>query len=219
MSDISKKQWIEDSLRRSYEAIAADFDHSRQYSTPELQAAVDAIKPGHTILDLGCGNGRLLKAVDNVNFDYLGIDTNPALLRQAQLNFPQATFVHHDMVTFEYGVEQWDNIFAIASFHHLVTTSDRLEVLSRVYAGLKPGGSFIMTNWRLWQWRYAASFFYWWRHKMAWNDTFITWNHQHPRYYHAFTTGELHRLLRAAGFTTCTTTVVRNNYVTRANKL
>lgn len=220
MSDIkTKKQWIEDSLRQSYESIASDFDKTRQNITPELQVAADTILEGSSVLDLGCGNGRLLKAAPTVNFDYLGLDRNQALLDQARSTFPGARFEFGDMEDFDFGQDRWDRVIAVASFHHIITVEERVEVLKRIYQGLKPSGKLVMTNWRLWQRRYLPAFIRWWPHKIVWNDTFVTWNNQFPRYYHAFTTRELHHLLQSAGFTDIETRVIRHNYVTTASKL
>lgn len=219
MSDIeTKKKRIEDSLRQSYESIASDFDKTRQNVSPELLTAATTIEAGNSVLDLGCGNGRLLKAAPAVNFDYLGIDTNQQLLDQARSTFPAVRFTLSTMQDFDFGQSGWDRIIAIASFHHLTTAEERIEVLKRIYQGLKPGGKLVMTNWRLWQRRYWSAFVRWWPHKIVWNDTFITWNNQFPRYYHAFTERELHQLLRSAGFTDIETRVIRHNYVTTASK-
>ena len=209
---------IKRSLAHSYETIAADFDRTRQSVTTELQAAADYIKAGDRVLDLGCGNGRLLKAVVAVNFDYLGIDDNGQLLDQARRAFPRRGFSLSDILTFDYGQNQWDVVVAVASFHHLLTPQERLQVLRSIHQSLRPSGRLLLTNWRLWQWRYLPGFFRCWTKKLAWNDAFITWNHAYPRYYHAFTQRELSRLLRQAGFPHSQTRIIRHNYLTVAVK-
>lgn len=43
----------------------------------------------------------------------------------------------------------FDAFFFIASFHHLESYSERLEVLQAVKRALLPGGKIYMTNWNL----------------------------------------------------------------------
>ncbi|MFH0873232.1 MAG: methyltransferase domain-containing protein [Candidatus Komeilibacteria bacterium] len=212
-----KKQWIYSSLTSSYENIADVFDASRQNAWREAELIM-LITEGDRVLDLGCGNGRLLKAVPPVNFDYLGIDSNAYLLDQARKDFPQRQFERANMLDYDFGSEQWDKIYCLAAFHHLATKEDRLLFLNKVYHALKPGGQLLMTNWYLWQRRYWPSFFHWSQHKIAWNDCFVTWAHASPRYYHAFTGGELKRLLKQAGFKHLEQKVQDRNYLTVAVK-
>jgi hypothetical protein len=73
----------------------------------------------------------------------------------------------------------------------------------------------------MWHPRYLKDYFHWWNHKISWNDFFVSWGPTEAkrwRYYHAFTSGELRRLLQSAGFTLELQKNVGFNIVTVARK-
>jgi len=41
------------------------------------------------ILDLGCGNGRLLNFLKNKKIEYIGVDNSEKLLLEAQKQYPE----------------------------------------------------------------------------------------------------------------------------------
>lgn len=47
-----------------------------------------------TIIDLGCGGGRLLQMLSGKGFDLLGVDVSPPFLKTAQSLVPHAALVH-----------------------------------------------------------------------------------------------------------------------------
>ena len=183
--------------------MASDFDATRQRPWPELYDLAAAVKDGDRVLDLGCGNGRLLKVLPKVNFDYQGYDANEQLLAAARRLSPRSKFDKASLPDFPVAAGHYDHIFVIATFHHLVDRQERLALLKNIKQSLKPGGRLIMTNWYLWQPRYLKYWFSKLNKKIAWNDLFIPWQSQPQtiwRYYHAFTAKELNQLLQQAGF-------------------
>lgn len=189
--------------RESYEAIAHDFDASRKHPWQELLRFTSEVKEGAAILDLGCGNGRLLKALPNVNFSYTGIDENEFLLERARANFPDREFMRASLEEVELSQNSYDTIFCIATFHHLVTRRDRERLLRQCYASLKQGGTLIVAVWNLWQWKYIRHTISHFSYKIAWNDFFVPWKLATSiiwRYYHGFTKHELRQLFSTAGF-------------------
>jgi len=192
-------------VKDSYQAIAAEFHQTRQkHVWPELDLLTGYVQPEAHVLDLGCGNGRLLKALSTVNLTYRGIEANHYLLEQARQQWPGQEFLFGELPTVELGSAKYQAVFMIAVFHHLVDRQDRLEALQKIYQCLQPGGYLLMTNWWLWQPRYLQNYFHWLDRKLAWNDFFVSWGPKDKRqwrYYHGFTPRELVRLLKSAGFT------------------
>jgi ubiquinone/menaquinone biosynthesis C-methylase UbiE len=220
---MNKKTWIKQLVRDSYNAIAPEFHQTRQKRVwPELEILAKYIRPGDCILDLGCGNGRLLKALPTVNVSYHGIEANEYLLAQARTQWPEQIFDQGELPELTLQPDSYQAVFMIAVFQHLVDRADRLETLKKIYDSLKPGGYLLMTNWWLWQPRYLKDYFHWFSRKLAWNDFFVPWGpaeEKHWRYYHAFTHGELQRLLRSAGFILESQKNVGFNIVTVARKV
>lgn len=210
-------------MRESYSAIAPEFHQTRQKRVwPEMELLAKYVQPGSHILDLGCGNGRLLKALPTVNLHYHGIEANQYLLEQARANWSEYSFTLGELPDIDLGRDKYQAVFMIAVFQHLVDHYDREEVLKNIFNALEPGGYLLMTNWWLWQVRYLKDYFHWIHRKIAWNDFFIPWGpaeQKRWRYYHAFTAGELGRLLAAAGFHLELQKRIGYNLVTVARKV
>lgn len=64
--------------------------------------AIDAMaQRGATILDAGCGNGRLAGYLAVAGHDVMGIDLDPLLVEVAKTKYPQARFSIADLADFE----------------------------------------------------------------------------------------------------------------------
>ena len=71
----------------TYDSIAAEFDRSRQKTWSDFVFFEDYIPESPKILDVGCGNGRLLKYFEDVDFEsYLGIDISNTIKQKLDKN-------------------------------------------------------------------------------------------------------------------------------------
>lgn len=194
---------VSDSLKKTYDNIADEFSPSRVFPWPELQVFIPYLADDSKILDLGCGNGRIIKLLkdNNKSFNYLGVDFSEKLIAQAKQNFPPQEFKLADMREVEFAPASFDFIIIIAAFHHLVSVKERKELLTKIHQWLKPGGLLFMTNWNLFQPKYLKYIYAKFWRKKAWNDFYIPWNKKNYRFYHSFTKMELEILLKKAGFT------------------
>src|SRR3989344_5484974 len=86
-------QKILEQTKKSYNTIAKDWDRTRQTLWPSWKDFLKYIKDGDKILDVGCGNGRLIKLFENVNIDYTGIDNSEELIKIAKNNYPNQNFL------------------------------------------------------------------------------------------------------------------------------
>jgi len=78
-------------VKTNYNDIAEQFNETRQkHSWQELIKLAKKVKSGSSVLDVGCGNGRLLKILPS-NIKYLGVDSSKKLLNLAQQQHPQTT--------------------------------------------------------------------------------------------------------------------------------
>jgi len=105
-----------------------------------------------SILDVGCWNGRLLVHIENswIKIDnYLWTDLSVWLIDEAKKLHSNHRFQVLDMVSISEIDKKFDSIFFIASFHHLHTIEQRLEVLKQAKNLLKPDWVIFMTNWTL----------------------------------------------------------------------
>lgn len=74
-------------VRQNYEEIAEDFNETRKKQFwPELVKLAAEVKDGDSILDVGCGNGRLIAAFKDRKINYIGVDGNEKLISLAREN-------------------------------------------------------------------------------------------------------------------------------------
>lgn len=124
------------------------YDFSRRVigASREMELLVgDVVKPdnGQRILDFGCGNGRLVRFLPNV--EYLGIDSNSSYIDEATASkgSERVRFMCADVKDLaSFGVEAFDTIVSLGVLHHL--SDDVAEsALSAALALLKPGGRLV----------------------------------------------------------------------------
>ena len=69
--------------KETYELIGSEFSDTRESVWPEMERLVKKyIQRGDKVLDVGCGNGRLLKVLEGV--EYLGVDGSEVLIKEAK---------------------------------------------------------------------------------------------------------------------------------------
>ncbi len=137
---------------------------------PEVKKWVENVGQSQTVLDIGCGNGRLLTALSISPVNYLGVDIAQVMIDQARTLHPDHHFVCADVLDqkFWQTIGSYDHIFVIAMLHHLQSRDAQVDLLGELAKHLKPKGHLYLTVWNLWQpryWRYHFSGLKWsdWR--------------------------------------------------------
>jgi SAM-dependent methyltransferase len=143
---------------RFYSAHAHEFDQARAHpwaGFTRVLGHVSAHLP--SVLDVGCGNGRLLPVL-RARFDaglcYTGVDASEPLLalaRQRPIG-ADARFVHGDFVHTEplqvLPAGAYDLVSVFAVLHHIPEERRRLALLRAAAARLAKGGVLAFTLWR-----------------------------------------------------------------------
>jgi ubiquinone/menaquinone biosynthesis C-methylase UbiE len=208
-----KAKKILEHVKKTYDTIADDFDMTRSKAGGEFEIFEPLLKPGDNIIDIGCGNGRLLwflqkaaKKWPEPKFHYLGIDNSEKILELAKKHFPKNQFKGGDMLKLPAEDDISDIIFCIRAFHHLASKKQRVRTLEEMRRVLQNNGKLIITVWNLWQIKYLKYIFRGFLRFIysfggyAVSDTFIPWGKKAKRYYHAFTPYELNKIVSSAGF-------------------
>jgi len=186
------------SVKNIYDNIGKEFSSSRQYIWPDLKPYLKNVKSGSSVLDVGCGNGRLLLGLPEKT-KYTGLDISKELLKEAERAHPEHKFYETDITkeSLWKHLPQYDYIFCIAVFHHLPTKKDQLFVLNQIKRHLKPRGKILITAWNLWQPKYLKYHFDL-KTKLQ-NPHFVYIPFQgKPRFCFAMTTPYLKKLLKSA---------------------
>lgn len=193
-------------VKQNYEEIADDFNQTRRKALwPELVKLASEVKDGDSILDVGCGNGRLLEAFGEKKINYIGVDQSERLINLAigdikspnyKLQVTNYKYYVGDILELNKATEEkFDWIFCIAVLHHLPGQELRLQALEQLKNRLKPGGKIVLTVWNLWsQWKYVKLIVKFallkviGKNQMDFGDIVFDWGvGKSQRYYHAFT--------------------------------
>lgn len=215
---------------RTYSRIARQFSDTRTCAWDEFAPLLRFLKNEMSVLDIGCGNGRLLSAFPkDIELEYTGIDVSTELIQEAQRIHKKDS--HHqeffmgDILALKniVGIQgkKYDVVSAIAVLNHIPSRMLQLRAFSEMKAFLKPGGMLFLTNWNLLQigarksvWHYKWRQFHvsdaeWQKiygfskKELRFRDIMTTWKSgeiSEPLYYYSFTLGELARLCSMAGF-------------------
>jgi ubiquinone/menaquinone biosynthesis C-methylase UbiE/glycosyltransferase involved in cell wall biosynthesis len=104
-----------DTVRSYYDSLASVrdewYERNRYYHTHIETIVRSLIPPGASVLELGCGTGNLLAAVQPGSG--LGLDISPAMVEAARRKYPELEFEVADAEDLQLGGAQFD--FVIAS--------------------------------------------------------------------------------------------------------
>lgn len=230
----NKAEEIINQVQASYNAIAESFDLTRKKEIwPQMLKYSDRVKDGDRVLDLGCGNGRLLKALEGKNIEYLGLDGSKNLIEIAKNNFPGHNFKELNVLNLETGLDKenkFEHIFLLAVLQHIPSKEIRLKVLKDLNKRLSQEGELVMSNWNLWRQKKKRKKIFKFallklvgKNSLDFKDITFNWKgnkDKQPvfRYYHAFSANELRNLAKKAGFRYIEIEKDQYNYWLRARK-
>lgn len=104
------------------------------------------VKPGISILDIGCGYGNLTLQLAKKGYNVTGIDISEFIINEARLKAAAAncncTFEAHDFLSFETG-HKFD-IITDRGFLTVLMKQNKIEALAKVHHLLIPGGCFFL---------------------------------------------------------------------------
>ena len=227
--------------KNGYIQISNKFSSTRNFPWPIFDEFLGYVKEGDTVLDIGCGNGRLLKTLDKKKVKYTGIDFNPNFIKLANQMWQgdvksDIRFIEADATNpFPFKENSFDTIFCVATFNHIPSQKLQKEFLVNVKKLLKEDGYLIMTNWNLWQTSIKKKnvYKYFWerfwtpskqwqeeygfnKNELGFKDVFTQWKEKKDivnLYYRAFTLNEIKKLSKKAGFN-----IVDNYYEYRGKR-
>ncbi|NYT26311.1 class I SAM-dependent methyltransferase [Alcaligenaceae bacterium] len=145
----------EDKLRRISEATLAHYDdnagrfwegtrdHDVSQNIEALLRHIDSPSP-HTVLDLGCGPGRDLKAFADLGHRAIGLDGSARFVDMARRHSGCEVW-HQNFLELELPAGCFDGIFANASLFH-VPGEALPRVLAALHGALRPGGVLFSSN-------------------------------------------------------------------------
>lgn len=204
------RQLVEKTLS-DYGLISEHFSKTRSFFWHDLAFIKNLVIPGERILDLGCGNGRLLELLKEKDINYLGVDNSEKLIDIARKKYPQKRFMVADALDLPLPDNYFDKVISIAVFHHIPSKELRFEFLRQVKKVLKPEGKLILTVWSLNRkrfFKYHLKYLFLkviGKSELDFKDILYPWKSSRgktivKRYLHCFTKRELENLIEKLGF-------------------
>lgn len=207
-------------VEKNYEEVAELYSETRKKVLwPELTALAELVKTGESIMDVGCGSGKLLQALSEKEINYLGIDPSKKLIEIARGEWGETEkrkFIMGDVLDLgKVSETEFDYVFCIAVLQHIPGEKLRIQALRQLKNKIKPDGQIIISNWNMWseafeKKKFRRLIFKFFllkligKNKMDFGDVLFDWKNPQgysvsKRYYHAFTLPELKRLAKKSG--------------------
>jgi SAM-dependent methyltransferase len=168
--DAQVAQHLLDLNHQFYQTFASQFSATRGRLQPGVRRVLGSIPVRASVLDLGCGNGELYRALVRGGFRglYIGIDASAGLLEIARSTPPEIQamnlpvppeFLQADLSAPNWdgalaswmpssGILKFDFILAFAVLHHLPGWELRRQTLAIIRRWLTSGGLFIHSEWQ-----------------------------------------------------------------------
>ena len=214
----------------TYDNIAEDYDSKRKKPWKPLKDFLLFLsKTGYTFegncIDLGCANGRHFEIFKNSNNRIIGIDNSSALLKLASERLKNSDYysimelnkIHlilGDLKFIPVRNHSIQNIFSIATLHHVKRQQERAKVKKCLFDLLREEGYLLITVWRRWHKKVKNHFIVDWfkrinpryKHQQEklglkeFGDKFVPWTFTRKdvtfrRFYHFFSKMEINKLL------------------------
>lgn len=208
----NKLQQLKEIVASSYEVAAKHFAATRA-KAPGLDFfwAMKQIKVTDSVLDAGCGNGRLLDWLNISANSYLGLDQSQALIEIARQEHPSYQFIVKDLTSVSsLPTDKFTIVFCSAVTGHIPGRNNRIKALKNLYYATTPGGRLIISYWKF-RGKYRQQLYQTWlkkicgKHAYGWLDFVFPWKGDNGkemarRYYHLFTHASFRREIKAAGW-------------------
>ncbi|RLG14930.1 MAG: hypothetical protein DRN66_00625 [Candidatus Nanohalarchaeota archaeon] len=184
--DIQKK------LKKTYDAIANDFDSKR----PKTWRPVDDFleknkfigKKDIMMLDMFSGSGRhSFYDIETISADF-SISMLRMIIKRGKNRGSSPYPVLCDCLALPFADNSFDCIISVAGIHHFKLKKQRKQVLLEMKRVLKKGGKFIISAW-------SKNAF----DKGTPKDYFCQWDKKHFRYYYLFEMEELEEMVNSSG--------------------
>lgn len=200
--------------------MAAKFSGTRSHLSPDIVALKDLAVSGDSVLDLGCGNGRLSELFVGKKYNYLGADISEELIKIAKLKYSAAKFVQlSDPLKLPFDDNSFEIVYCLAVIHHIPGKEYRNAFLTEISRVLKPGGKLILTSWNMW--KRPGNLGNVIKHKLKYSGfdlrdifyPFMDGDKIIQRYIHCFTKSELELTVKRAGLN-----IMESKIVERGNE-
>lgn len=106
---------------------------------------------GGTVLDVGCGVGRLSHLLHRRGFEVTGIDVSDPLVEKAKSLFPEIDFHVEDVRETSFPTKSFDYVvFSYFGIDYILPKGERIRALKEIHRVLKPSGILMFSSHNSW---------------------------------------------------------------------
>lgn len=109
-----------------------------------LKKLLNRLKPGSSVLDLGCGSGKPADVEVSKKHQITGVDISQKQIDQAQQNVPNGNFLHGDAGSVAFPPGSFDAVVSFYTLEH-IPRKEHKTVLKRICDWLKVGGLLLIS--------------------------------------------------------------------------
>lgn len=101
----------------------------------------------NTVLDLGCGSGEHVQALNQNGFKVRGIDISESMVEIAKKRYPKCEFEIADLQTYKKEDPMDAIICMFGTFNYIIKDQEISDALINIRESLRPKGLFILEIW------------------------------------------------------------------------
>ena len=110
-----------------------------------VDRAARLLKPYSSVLDVGCGYGRVATVFCDLGYDYTGIDISPVAIDAARSREPRGSYLVGSALDLQYGAKV-DLVCALYVLTHFVDDEKWNSLLNKLIDNIKPGGGLLFAD-------------------------------------------------------------------------
>jgi ubiquinone/menaquinone biosynthesis C-methylase UbiE len=140
----------EDRIRTSYDQVARAYAEqgtddvaAKPFDREILAEFARRVSPGRTVLDLGCGPGRVTRFLHEQGLDTIGVDLAPEMIEIARSSNPDLLFTVASMAALPYADASFAGLVAMYSIIH-IPRAEQPVVFRELLRVLEPGGRILL---------------------------------------------------------------------------
>ena len=135
-----------DLVAESYASLLPDASFEAPVDRGMIDAFVTHVAEGsaRSVVDAGCGSGRMTRLLASLGVDVSGIDMSPGMIDVARRTYPELSFGVAELADLPYTDGQLGGVFAWYSIIH-TPPEDLPRVFAEFFRVLAPGGHALLS--------------------------------------------------------------------------
>ncbi len=130
-----------DKVARDYAQLEGEIEWPRMQWLKKL---LNCLKPGSSILDLGCGSGDPADIEIAKKHKVTGVDISQAQINLARQNIPTGSFIRGDAGSVDFPSASFDAVISFYTLEH-IPREEHDGVLRHIHQWLKAGGFLLIS--------------------------------------------------------------------------